>query len=113
MQHYVDFVAAGGDQPSPWENLKNQIFLGSEDFVTTLQLALNAGPSLREIPAVQRRPSPKPLAQIAGEYETDRAIFHAYATGGYSMQEIGDYFGLHYSRVSRILKQQGLINGKS
>jgi DNA-binding MarR family transcriptional regulator len=28
----------------------------------------------------------------------------AYASGGYTMKEIGDYFGLHYSRISRLLK---------
>ncbi|MCF6211049.1 MAG: addiction module toxin RelE, partial [Gammaproteobacteria bacterium] len=27
----------------------------------------------------------------------------AYQSGGYSMKEIGSYFRLHYSRVSRII----------
>ena len=27
----------------------------------------------------------------------------AYASGGYSMKAIGKHFGLHYSRVSRIV----------
>jgi hypothetical protein len=26
-------------------------------------------------------------------------------SGGYSMKELGDYFGLHYSRISRIISQ--------
>ena len=28
----------------------------------------------------------------------------AYASGGYTMEEVGDYFGLHYSRVSRVVQ---------
>jgi putative transposase len=28
----------------------------------------------------------------------------AYESGGYSMKTIGEYFKLHYSRVSRIVK---------
>ena len=37
----------------------------------------------------------------------------AYASGGYSLKEIGDHFGLHYSRVSRILKKQYEAKGKT
>ena len=35
--------------------------------------------------------------------ERDDAIVKADAGGGYSMKEIGAHFGLHYSRVSRIV----------
>ncbi|MFW2374011.1 MAG: addiction module toxin RelE, partial [Gammaproteobacteria bacterium] len=28
-------------------------------------------------------------------------------SGGYSMNAIGDFFGLHYSRISRIIKAKG------
>jgi hypothetical protein len=101
-------VAAGKNQPGPWEKRKNQIFLGSEAFVASLQRTIKADAQLREIPAVQRRPLPKPLAQIAVEHERDEAILRAYANGGYSLKEIGNHFGLHYSRVSCIVKQQRL-----
>ena len=37
--------------------------------------------------------------------QKDIAIKKAYESGGYSQKEIGDYFGLHYSRVSRIIKK--------
>src|SRR5574340_479344 len=106
MRRYMDFVADGKNQPGPWEKLKNQIFLGSDEFITNLQRGLDANASHREIPSAQRRPPPKPLAEIAQAHERDEAIFEAYASGGYGLKEIGDYFGLHYSRVSRIVKQQ-------
>jgi DNA-directed RNA polymerase specialized sigma subunit len=52
------------------------------------------------------------LAQIAEAHERDEAILRAYASGGYSLKEIGDHFGLHYSRVSRILKQRRMAKRK-
>ncbi|MEA3278662.1 MAG: hypothetical protein U9Q81_25865, partial [Pseudomonadota bacterium] len=45
------------------------------------------------------------LARVVHEHpDRDRAIAAAYASGGYTMQEIGDYFGLHYSRISKIVQ---------
>ena len=105
------FVAAGKNQPKLWEHVQNQIFLGSEAYVASLQRSIDTDVPLQEIPAIQRRP--QPLAQVAQEHERDEAIFHAYVSGGYSLKEIGDHFGLHYSRVSRIVKQQQLTKGKT
>jgi putative transposase len=42
---YRDFVADDKDQPGPWEKLKNQIFLGSDEFVANLQCTLDADAS--------------------------------------------------------------------
>ena len=113
MARYAAFVAEGKHQPGPWEKLKSQIFLGSEAFVESLQRNIHADTRLREIPAVQHRPLPKPLAQIAEEHERDEAMLRAYASGGYSLKAIGDYFGLHYSRVSRIVKKRRLARDKT
>jgi hypothetical protein len=110
---YVDFVADGKNQPGPWEKLKNQIFLGSDEFVANLQHTVSANASHQEIPAAQRRPPPKPLTRIAGEHGRDEAILAAYSGGGYSLKEIGGHFKLHYSRVSRIVKQQRLAKNKT
>jgi REP element-mobilizing transposase RayT len=104
VKRYVAFVADRQHQDTPWKNLRNQIFLGSETFVANMQAKIHAGASLRDIPAVQQRPIPKPLTEIAAAHRRDEAIATAYASGGYSMKDIGDHFGLHYSRVSRILK---------
>ncbi|WP_390904107.1 helix-turn-helix domain-containing protein [Shewanella phaeophyticola] len=32
-----------------------------------------------------------------------QAIANAYCSGGYTQKQIGDYFGLHYSQISRIV----------
>jgi DNA-directed RNA polymerase specialized sigma subunit len=44
--------------------------------------------------------------------EGDHALYQAYLGGGYSLKEIGDHFGLHYSRVSRIVKKAAGAKGK-
>ncbi len=49
---------------------------------------------------LQRRVPPKTLTRIAGAHGRDQAVFNAYASGGYRLNEIRDYFGLHYSRVN-------------
>ena len=110
---YAAFVAVGAHQPGPWSCLKNQIFLGSDAFVTNTQGNIRSEIALREIPAVQRRPRPQPLSRFAEAHDRDEAIYRAYASGGYSLKEIGDYFGLHYSRISRILQKQRMTKDKT
>ena len=103
---YGRFVEQGKGQPSPWEKLKNQIYLGTDAFVDDMQCKLLPDAKLREVPAVQKRQVAKPLAYYANKYSPrNAAIEKAYLSGGYSMKEIGDYFGLHYSRISRIMKE--------
>jgi putative transposase len=62
---------------------------------------------------LQRRLPPKTLTQIAEAHGRDEAVFDAYASGGYRLKEIRDHFGLHYSRVSHIVKQQRLTKNKT
>ena len=105
---YKGFVAVGEGQPSPWEALKNQVYLGDEEFVEKVQSLIDADKDLSEIPSSQRSPVAKSL-QYYESISQDRnsAIISAYASGGYSMKEVGDHFGLHYSRISRLLKAKG------
>ena len=55
---------------------------------------------------VWRRPLAKPLGDFARRYPDRReAMARAFQTGVYSMQEIADYFGVHYSTVSRAARR--------
>ena len=104
-QTYETYVSAGLEGASPWEQLKSQIYLGSDQFVAQTQSLLSPERDLSEIPLAQRRTAVKSLSEYADESTSrNMAIYEAYSSGGYSMKEVGDYFGLHYSRVSRILK---------
>ncbi len=102
---YKQFVSEGKGQQSPWSNLKNQVFLGSDEFVETTSKKIENRKDLSDIPASQRRSIPKPLKFYSENYsDRNSAIISAYKSGGYSMKEVGEYFGLSYSMVSRVLK---------
>jgi putative transposase len=106
QKKYQSFILQGKGQPAPWDQLKNQVFLGSDEFVKTLQKKISANKDLSEIPLSQRRPKPLAISTYEKRAKSrDDAIMNAYKSGGYSQKEIGDYFGLHYSRISRIVKQ--------
>lgn len=103
---YERFVAEGKSQPSPWEHLKNQVYLGSDQFVDEMQRRIDGPDRLSEIPSSQRRPLAKSLKHYADVASSrNEAIVLSYASGGYRMKEIGNFFGLHYSRVSRIVRE--------
>lgn len=56
------------------------------------------------MPAVQRRAKAKSLSYYEKQNkERNAAIIQAFASGGYSMKGLGEYFGLHYSSISRIV----------
>ncbi len=62
----------------------------------------------------QRRPPAKPLAESVSLYsDRDQAIAAAYASGGYRLKAIGDHFGLHNARISRIVRAAEEAKGKT
>jgi putative transposase len=115
QKKYQEFVSQGKGQPTPWEHLKNQVYLGTESFVTKLQSKIEADKDLSEVPKSQRRAKPLAIATYEKRSRNrNEAIIRAYQSGGYSMKELGNYFGLHYSRVSRIISQyMGIAKDKT
>jgi hypothetical protein len=107
IERYRDFVRAGVGLPPVWEGLRNQIFLGDKPFVEKLQRQIKAeSQGLKEIPKVQRRPLGRPLSDYVETIpDTKEGIRKAYETGDYTMQQIADAFGVHYSTVSRAVKK--------
>jgi len=82
------------------------LYLGSEAFIGQAQKRQPAIQDLSEVPRVHRRAPPKPLtwyAQISRN--SHRAMALAYSSGGYTLKEIGEYFAVHYSTVSRVVKR--------
>jgi putative transposase len=114
QERYRAFVAEGKNQPSPWQQLRNQIYLGDEQFIDKLQAELEQGKDLSEIPVAQRRKPAKSLEYYAQKYrDRNDAIERAYRSGGYTLKAIGDHFGLHYSRVSRIVSAEEKAKDKT
>ena len=107
IMRYQNFVRAGIGLPPVWEKLKNQIFLGERVFVERLQSQILAeSRDLKEIPKAQRRAIDKPLSYYVETFHNAKeGMNKAYASGGYTMQQIADAFGVHYSTVSRAIKK--------
>ena len=101
---YQQFVANGKGLPSPWSELKNQIFLGSEDFVDDTQCKLSPDQSLNDIPKPQKSSPVKPLEVYSTRYERKEAMARAYLSGHYTLQTVGNHFGTSYATVSRAVK---------
>jgi putative transposase len=104
---FGDFVQAGNGQPSPWQQLKNQIFLGDDGFVNDMQCKLKPEQSLKDIPSKQKRAPVKPLSHFAEQYKTrDESLSQAYRSGHYTLAQVGEHFGVSYATVSRAVKRE-------
>ena len=105
-ERYRQFVAEGKNQPRVWEKLKNQVYLGDDAFIEKLKAKLPKDVDLSEIPSCQRRAPAKPLSHYEKRHKyRDEAIQAAYNSGGYTLKALGEYFGLHYSMISRIVNR--------
>jgi len=109
---YAAFVREGVGQASVWDGLRHQIFLGNEAFVERHRGPSKPAERLREVPRDQRRALAKPLADFDHRYpDRHEAMARAFQTGVYSMREIADYFGVHYSTVSRAVRRLEVGDG--
>jgi putative transposase len=103
---YARFVAEGVNAPDPTEAVERQSILGTEAFVERMVKLASKGATSREVPR-RARLVPSLSAIERKSRDRDQAIQMAYASGGYTLAEIGDHFGLHYSTVSRIAAETG------
>ena len=105
QQRYRTFVQQGKNQPSPWESLKNQIYLGNYDFVEDMQSKIDPEQSLNDIPTPQKQAPKKPLLYFEQRYSArDEAMYHAYISRHYTLSEVGKWFGVSHATVSRAVK---------
>ncbi len=100
---YRRFVSAGRGE-EVWKRVRGQIYFGSEAFVDRHSPV--AGRALPEIPRQQRFANRSSLEQIFASESQDRAVSVAYREHGYRLREIAAFLGVHYSTVSRRLRQQ-------
>lgn len=105
QQRYAQFVSEGINANSPWSELKGQVFLGDDQFVERMQAYIQADKDVVQIPLAQRRRLPPSLAVIERQAaDRNAAIIAAHATGGYSYQQIADYFGVYFTTVGKIVR---------
>ena len=100
QRKYQQFVKEGL-KSRPWEELKGQIYLGSEEFIAEHS---SGKEQLTEIPRRQRRAVRPSLEQLFAR-GPEQAILRAYREHGYRLREIAEHLGVHYATVSRQLKR--------
>ena len=102
---YSAFVHEGKGLPSVWERLQGQIYLGSEAFVEKMQALIDQRPALTEIPRAQRRALTRALSEFAQQHDRNEAIALAYLSGQHTMAAIAAHFDVHYTTVSRLVRE--------
>ena len=100
QKRYREFVREG-IKNRPWDELKGQIYLGSDDFIESHSAKDR---ELKEIPRTQRKALRPTLEKLFAKGE-NAAIAQAYREHGYRLHEIATYLGVHYATVSRKLKK--------
>jgi REP-associated tyrosine transposase len=106
QKQFIKYIQDGANQPPIWEQLRQQLYLGDEQFVNSLQLKTGKDNDLSEIPKSQQRRAGKPLNYYATKYKYRHdAINAAYKNGAYTQKEIANHFKIHYSTVSKIVKK--------
>lgn len=106
QKHFIKFIRDAKKQSPLWEQLRQQLYLGDEQFVQQQQKKQASDKDLSEIPKIQKIQTTKPLDVYVKKYsQRNDAIYAAYESGRYRQKEIADYFELHYSSVSKIIKQ--------
>ena len=112
QMQYRSFVRDGMSRESPWQDLKGQIFLGGQGFVSSFKKVLEKKGRLGEIPKVQRyadRPRLQELflpGVILKKPKRNQTIYAAHIHHGYSLKEIGDHLQIHYTTVSKVIKEE-------
>ena len=85
--------------------VRNQIYLGDEEFVEDMQARVEQDIDLSEVPSAQRRRLAAPIVDYLNRAATrNEGIYLAFRSGSYSMKEIAGEVKLHYSSVSKIIK---------
>jgi len=104
--HYIRFVHEGIGLGSVWNELSQQMYLGSDSFIERIKADVSQHGELEEVPKAQWKPSGKSLAEYAKDIESrHEAMAAAYLDGGYRMNAIARQFGVHYATVSRAVKK--------
>jgi len=110
---YRKFVEDGIKQESIWEAVRAQSILGEEEFTATLTDYLRGKKDIAELPKSQRyidRPSLENIFSkniLKDISKRNRKISEAVRRHGYRQREVADYLKMHFTSISRILRERG------
>ena len=105
---YQTFVLSGIKEASPLGKVKGQLYLGKETFRDQIGHLLPGKDKLKEIPRKQRYINRLPLKEVLNyqnKNQRDQVIYIAHLQYAYTLKEIAEYLGIHYTTVSRAVKR--------
>lgn len=97
---FIGFLGRGRHRPSIWNYLRFGLFLGDEDFVSQTIARLHRPSQTTGLASPELR---RPWSYYQTHYSDQGAIRAAYASGEYTLKQIAEHFGIHFSEVSRVL----------
>ena len=84
------------------------MFLGQENFIDEIKHLMRGKEKLKEITRKQRYVTKLPLNEIfklKDQKSKDQAMYEAHLQYGYTLKDIAEYIGVHYSTMSRAVKK--------
>lgn len=119
VRRYRAYVREGRRADTIWKKVKGQSILGEEDFIDRFIGHVRGYEEIKEIPRGQRylgRPGLEDL--FSGKVVRDRKmrnerVVKAVGEWGYSQREVADYLRLHYSTLSRVMKEREKSTNKT
>jgi len=105
---YQTFVLSGIKETSPLEEVKGQLYLGKDTFMDQIGHLLHDKENLKEIPRKQRyinRLSLKEVLNYQNKNQRDHVIYIAHLQYAYTLKDIAEYLGIHYTTVGRAVKR--------
>ncbi len=111
VQEYRQFVRWGIGEKTIWTGVRGQALLGEDDFMDTLVDHLKRHQNVPEIPRSQRyatRPALPvlfPEGIVSDHRRLMKKLSEAVEKHGYRQSEIARQVGVHYSTISRWLRE--------
>ncbi|MFN3238117.1 MAG: transposase [Pseudomonadales bacterium] len=109
QKKYKEFVKAGATAESPLNERSGQVLLGSPKFIAEMQPILNGEKLAKRGPkrAQRRRSLPVLFKNIDNKTRVERneLIRKAHIDHSYTLMEIGEFLGLHYTTVSKVVNR--------
>jgi len=84
------------------------LFLGQENFIDKIKHLISGKEKLKEITRKQRYVTRLPLNEIfkyKDKKSKNQAIYKAHQQYGYTLKDIAEYIGVHYTTVSKVIKR--------
>lgn len=94
--------------PKDWKWSSYQAAIGQEHFTDEIERLIRGKEKLKEIPKKQRyvtRPTLNEILKYQDKKSKNQAIYLAYLQHGYTLKDIAEYIGVHYTTVSRVIKK--------